>query len=379
MKNYIVDTTLRDGEQTPGVIFKKQHKLDIAAYLDEIGIEEAEIGTPAMGKHELNVMKEIVAKNFRFKTISWCRALKEDIELAHSCGTDAVSISFPVSQIQLKALGKKESWVLSQIPELIAFAKERFRFVYVGMQDATRAEQNFLIQAIRVAFGKGADRVRIADTVGILNPIQVTQLFTDLSREFPEADFEFHAHNDLGMATANAFTARAAGACGLSGTLTGLGERAGNMAIEEIIMAEYLNNTYVSKYNTQKINKVCNYVAAAARLPIPKCKPVVGENAFAHETGIHVKSVLSNKMSYQAFDESLVGAEKNRIVVGKHSGKAAIAHFFQMHDKYLTAAQLNIMQDRLQEYISLRGKAPNERYLINLYKNLTFTPGFYHV
>ncbi len=377
MEIYIVDTTLRDGEQAPGVIFKNQEKFEIAQMLDKLGIEEVEVGTPAMGVQEQNIIRKIATSGFNFKTISWCRALKSDINLAANCKTTAVSISFPVSVIQLDALEKSLQWVKNEIPELIKYARNYFEYVYIGLQDASRCEMKDLMEVIRLAISSGADRIRIADTVGILTPIDTMEIFTGLSAEFAGFDFEFHAHNDLGMATANAFIAIKYGAKGISGTINGIGERAGNVPVEELMMALYLKN-HESKYNISYINSICNYVALSSRVELPKNKPVCGANAFTHETGIHVKSVLKNKLSYQPFDETLIGLHTNTIIIGKHSGRAAIKHFFNKLGENPSAQQIKLLHEKIHENILLCGKIPTERLLLNIYNGIRYTSKFRH-
>jgi len=374
MNTYIVDTTLRDGEQAPGVIFTNKEKFEIAHLLDKLGIEEVELGTPAMGKHEISLMRDIAMAGFSFKTISWCRALKADIDSAALCKTNSVSISFPVSQVQLNTLNKNFDWVKAEIPNMIEYAKSHFNHVIIGLQDASRCERKYLIEAIEIASNSGADRIRIADTVGILTPVDVMSLFADLKYEFPCTDFEFHAHNDLGMATANAFMALKYGAKGVSGTINGLGERAGNMAIEELIMTNFLKDKNTSKYNTQLINQLCTLVAEASKSPLHNNKPICGANVFAHETGVHVSSVLRNKLSYQPYDESVVGVKSNKIVIGKHSGKAALTYFFNQKGENPTCIQLKQLHEKIIDGISLKGNTPTEQFILNLYNDLKFSP-----
>jgi homocitrate synthase NifV len=379
MKNYIVDTTLRDGEQAPGVIFNSGQKMLIARLLDKLGIDEVELGTPAMGEQEQKIIRDIAVGGFGFKTISWCRALESDIDMAASCKTDVVSISFPVSDIQLGAIGKGRDWVLDNISKYVNYARNKFKFVYIGFQDASRCELAFLKDVVEIAVKAKADRIRIADTVGVLNPVSVVELFTELRIVFPFTDFEFHAHNDLGMATANAFMALKNGATGISGTINGLGERAGNVAIEELIMANYLNDYNRTRYNTKIINELCNFVAEASKRPLHFSKPLCGSNAFTHETGVHVRSVLSNKKTYQPIDESLIGVHSNQIVIGKHSGKASLAYFFNKNGEFPTNKQLDILHGKIHESIALRGKVPSEKYILSLYTSLQYQSPDYKV
>lgn len=378
MKKYLVDTTLRDGEQAPGVIFTSKQKMEIARLLDNLCIDEVEVGTPAMGVHEINDIKAIATAGFSFKTTAWCRALRGDIDAASQCQTDAVSISFPVSPVQLNALGKSYQWAEEQMMALVAYARTKFSLVYVGLQDATRCDVTTLKHFVALANATGADRVRIADTVGVMNPTTVASLFQNLCASFPDTDFEFHPHNDLGMATANAFVALDHGATGISATVNGLGERAGNTALEELIMAMHLDTT-VSPYKMALLSDLSHYVEEASAQTLSVSKPIVGAHVFTHETGIHVSSVLKNKMSYQAFDESLVGRHSHRIVIGKHSGRHAFVDYYASHGLSLEGESLDKVYAEVQSYIRDEGTRPNDQEMLNLYHYVVHGPTRRHV
>ncbi len=368
-KKYIVDTTLRDGEQAPGVVFFKPDKLEIAKELDKLGVEELEIGTPAMGKEEIFDMQSIVALNAGFKTIAWCRAVASDIEAAHQVGVDAVNISFPVSQVLLAAMEKDFAWVYNQMTELIGKAKSLFDFVYVGAQDASRAEYAFLCKFCSKAIDLGVDRIRIADTVGIMNPMSVKTLFEQLSSEFPETDFEFHPHNDMGMATANALTALMSGATGVSCTVNGLGERAGNASLEELIIAMH-QAEIGNEYDISTINNLSKLVERHSGMTLQASKPIVGENAFSHESGIHTHCLIKNKMSYQPFDEAIIGKKNNRFVFGKHSGKASIEHFFKDKGINLSSIQLMMIMSHIKSMAHKTKSALSDGHLLQAYQQL---------
>ncbi|AOS83224.1 homocitrate synthase [Chlorobaculum limnaeum] len=326
-KPWIIDTTLRDGEQAPGVVFSPREKKRIAQLLAETGVDEIEVGYPAISQAERDVIREIAAMNLPVRLTAWARASMADIELAASCGTEAVHISFPASQLYLELMHKEEGWIQEQLDTLLSKARELFDFVSVGGQDATRSSIDFLRRFMLDAEAAGAERFRIADTVGIATPVSVMNLGAAL-RECSPLPLEFHAHNDLGMATANAFTALNAGFEAVSVSVTGLGERAGNAALEELAMALAMSGGFESRLDTTTLSRLCDAVASASGRAIQEQKPVVGRSAFQHESGIHCAALLQDPLSYQPFLPSQVGRNDFEMVIGKHSGTAAvIAHF----------------------------------------------------
>src|SRR5208337_589224 len=194
-----------------------------------------------MGRQEITDIKTIVNAGFNFKTLAWCRGTKDDVDAAIKAGTQGVNISFPVSDIHLAAMGKNRLWVLDTMAEIIRYASSKFEYVAIGAQDASRSDDQFLSEFLDKAIHLNVSRVRIADTVGILNPHTTSNLFRKIKRIFPDVVLEFHGHNDLGMATANTITALSSGATCASVTVNGIGERAGNTALEEIVMAMELS------------------------------------------------------------------------------------------------------------------------------------------
>ena len=326
-KPWIIDTTLRDGEQAPGVVFSPREKKNIAVLLAETGVDEIEVGYPAISQAERDVIREIAAMHLPVRLTSWARASMADIELAAACGTGAVHISFPASRLYLELMRKEPGWIQEQLHDLVSRARELFDFVSVGGQDATRSGVDFLQRFMLDAEAAGAERLRIADTVGIATPVSVMALGSAL-RQVSLLPLEFHAHNDLGMATANAFTALNAGFEAVSVSVTGLGERAGNAALEELAMALALSGGFESRLDTTTLSRLCDAVASASGRDIQAQKPVVGRSAFQHESGIHCAALLQNPLSYQPFLPSQVGRNDFEMVIGKHSGTAAvIAHF----------------------------------------------------
>lgn len=349
MKNpspIILDTTLRDGEQTPGVVFTLHDKLELVALLEKAGVSDIEIGTPAMGDVEISDMREISSRRFGIRTISWCRALKSDIDLAVKTGTDGIHISFPVSAIHLNTMKKNQKWVIRSLHELIPYAAEKFDYITVGMQDASRSDLRFLKECIHALLNYNVKRVRIADTVGILNPFSTFDLISTLHHDFSSVDFEFHGHNDLGMATANSVAAYKAGAVCINTTVNGLGERAGNTAMDEFVMAMRHSLDIRMPIRTELFDDLASLTAKASGIPVPVNKPVTGRGVYFHESGIHTNMMLINRETYQIIPAASVGRQEEEFVFGKHSGTHAFIAFLEKHHLYLS-------EDRCKEQIRL--------------------------
>jgi len=322
----IIDTTLRDGEQAPGVVFTLEDKVKIAGILADAGVDELEAGVPATGDKAQKDIREIVRLGLPCRLTSWCRAAAMDIAMAGNCGTPGIHISFPVSTILIKAMGKNEAWVLKELERLIPIARWNFDYITVGAQDAIRSDHTFLWSFLKLAADAGAYRVRIADTVGISTPMSVYSLFREIINVRPDLPLEFHGHNDLGMATANTITALAAGASAASVTVNGLGERGGNAPLEEVVQAVNLSDGLKTNVEAKSLMRVCSYVAESSGRPIPPGKPITGADIFTHESGIHCAALLKDPLSYQPFLPQTLGRMGARFSLGAHSGSRAIQY-----------------------------------------------------
>ncbi|AVX21722.1 MAG: homocitrate synthase [Bacillota bacterium] len=326
-KIYIVDTTLRDGEQTAGVVFANKEKVRIARMLDEIGVDQIECGIPVMGGDEKEAIKEICRLGLRCSVMAWNRAVVRDIQESIDCGVDAVAISISTSDIHIKyKLQTSREWVLENMVKAVEYAKSQGVYISVNAEDASRTDMDFLIQFAKLAKEAGANRLRYCDTIGILDPFTTYNNVKTLI-DSVGIDVEMHTHNDFGMATANALAGVKAGANYVGVTVNGLGERAGNAALEEVVMALKILYGIDLNFKTERFRELSEYVAMASNRELPAWKAIVGTNMFAHESGIHADGALKNPLTYEVFKPEDVGLER-QIVIGKHSGTAAIKKKF---------------------------------------------------
>ena len=370
MKPYFIDTTLRDGEQSPGVVFSLEEKVRIAQLLDKADVPELEIGTPAMGNVEISDIRSIGEMGFGFKTLSWCRANKEDILCANRARTNGAHISFPVSPILMKSMGKTPEWVISQLKELIDFALPYFDYVTIGAQDASRADTEFLKEFVCAARYFGASRVRIADTIGKLNPVTTFELISFIRKAEKSIPLEFHAHNDLGMATANTLSAYMAGASCLSTTVNGLGERAGNAAMEEVAMALELSAGVSSRLRTETFSELSEYVATASKRRLSESKPITGSMVLSHESGIHTGCLLKDRSTYQLISANKIGREEQMFYIGKHSGKQTIMHYLREANILFTEEDCMLLLSKVKECVAVLKRSITKDELLDLQRDL---------
>ncbi|KKM09565.1 trans-homoaconitate synthase [Clostridiales bacterium PH28_bin88] len=343
----IVDTTLRDGEQTAGVVFANREKLRIAKMLDEVGVHQIEAGIPVMGGDEKQVIKDIVDLGLRASIMGWNRAVVSDIQHSLDCGVDAVAISISTSDIHIEhKLQSTRERVLTDMVKAVEFAKKHGKYVSVNAEDASRSDMDFLIRFATEGKNAGADRLRYCDTVGTMDPFNTYERIKYLI-ETVGIDVEMHMHNDFGMAAANTFAGIKAGATHAGVTVIGLGERAGNAALEEVVMAlKYLMNTDL-EFRTEMFRELAEYVARAAGRPLHVSKAIVGSNMFAHESGIHADGALKNPLTYEVFQPEEVGLER-QIVIGKHSGTASIKAKFAEYGVVLSDADAEELLRRVR-------------------------------
>lgn len=364
-----VDTTLRDGEQTAGVVFANHEKLEIAKMLDELGVDQLEVGTPVMGGDEKAAIKAIAKSGLSASIMAWNRASVEDIKESLDCGVDAVAISISTSDIHIKnKLKKSREWVLEQMAKAAEYAKSQGVYVSVNAEDASRTDMDFLVKFALEAKKAGADRLRFCDTLGILNPFKTVKMVEELIKK-TGIEVEMHTHNDLGMATANALAGIEAGAAYVGVTVNGLGERAGNAPLEEVAMAMKYSLGYNVDIKVNLLKEICEYVAKASARPLSVNKTIVGDNIFAHESGIHADGVIKDPSTYEFLDPVELGL-KRKIIIGKHSGTASVKARLKEYGIFIDEEMAKDILEEVRSMAVALKRPLIDRELISIYKNI---------
>jgi D-citramalate synthase len=318
-----LDTTLRDGEQTPGVALTTEKKLLIARALDEMKISVIEAGSAITSSGERESIKAIANAGLDAEICSYCRLVKSDVDRALECDVDSIHLVAPVSDLHIKTKIKKGRDAVRQIAtEVIEYARDHGLVVELSGEDSSRADLEFLKAFFSDGLDVGAERLCFCDTVGLLVPEKATAIFKDLSSSL-KAPISIHCHNDFGLATANTVAALAAGAKQAHVTVNGLGERAGNASLEEVVMSLEWLYKYDTGISHELIYKTSRLVSRLTGIPVSPNKALVGGNAFTHEAGIHVHGLLADKATYEPMSPEYIGRQR-QIVLGKHAGRSSV-------------------------------------------------------
>lgn len=361
MKLQIYDNTLRDGEQQIGVSFSKKDKILIAKKISEIGVKNIEAGFIAVSENERKIIKDLNQMDIGANIFCLARLRREDIDLAIKCGVKNITIFTCASDILLKyKLHKTAAEVLEKIKYLISYCKEHSMYVRFSCEDATRTDIERLVLFYNTAYEYGADYVSVPDTCGVGTPETIGNLIKSLKHEL-KLPISIHCHNDLGLALSNTIAAVKEGVDEVQLTINGLGERAGNTAFEEFVMAMKVGYDVTLPIKYDQIMKLSKLVEKLSGERIGNNKPIVGKNAFCHESGLHVAALLKNQKTYEAFSPSIIG-RKHTIAFGKHSGKANIEFLLRKHSVELSDQEKESLVTTIKKKAEEEGKSSRELY-----------------
>lgn len=348
----IFDTTLRDGEQSPGVNLNQLEKLEIARQLERLGVDIMEAGFPASSQGDFEAVRAIARTIKNCSITGLARATKSDIDIAWDALKDAAEprlhIFIATSPIHMQyKLMKKPEEVVQTAVDMVAYAKQRFPHVEWSAEDASRSDLDFLVQIITKVIDAGATVINLPDTVGYTTPEEYGRMFRYIRENVPnihKAALSCHCHDDLGMAVANSLAAIENGVTQVEGTINGIGERAGNASLEEIAVALNIRKDkypFTTNLVLKEIKRTSDLVSRFTGMKVPPNKAVVGKNAFAHESGIHQDGVLKNALTYEIITPELVGVASNDLILGKHSGRHAFKEKLEQMGFSLAPEKLN--------------------------------------
>ena len=320
----VYDSTLRDGEQMPGIAFSLEQKVAIARKLDEVRVPQIEAGFPAVSEGEKRAIRAISKLGLDAEILALSRVTKADIDTTIDAGVGMILLFIATSDIHLRyKFNKPREYVLEKVVESLDYCRSRGVKAALSCEDSTRTDLDFLFKVYQAAERAGACRLGITDTVGCASPEAISMMVTEVRKRF-HTQISIHLHNDYGLALANAIAGVKAGAVAVATTVTGIGERAGNVPLEEFVAAMKFVYGKDLGVDTSRLKELCDLVASYSKVPLCRNHPLVGDNVFAHESGIHVAAVLSCPQTYESIPPELVG-NRRHLILGKHSG----AHYIK--------------------------------------------------
>jgi 2-isopropylmalate synthase len=343
----ILDTTLREGEQTPYVNFTVDEKVEIAKMLDRVGVDMIEAGDPSVSPNVAKAMERIASLGLRAEIVAHSIAARQSIDRARACGAHRVAIFYATSKIHLDAkLHKTEKEALAIIQEHVCYARSLGLNVRYTPEDATRTDFDFLVEVCNTAIRAGADRISFADTLGIMQPHTMFERVRLLRTKLLPCKIDLHCHDDYGLALANAMAGIRAGANCVHTTVNGMGERSGIPDLAETILV-FHNLERAEKFNLQPLVELSSYLEKVSGFFLAPNKPITGQNAFSHKSGVHTNGILKDPRTYEPFDPSLLGRER-KIVIDKYTGKSAVAARLNEYGIEVSAAEQEVIVTRIK-------------------------------
>ena len=343
----ILDTTLREGEQTPYVNFTIDEKIQIAKMLDQIGVDMIEAGDPSVSPNVATAIQRISALNLKAEIVAHSIAAHSGIDKAKACGADRVAIFYATSKIHLDSkLHKTQEQAFDIISEHVAYARSLGLKVRYTPEDATRTDFEFLVRVCNAAIEAGADRISFADTLGIMQPHTMFEMVSALRARLLPCKIDLHCHDDYGLALANAMAGIRAGADCIHTTVNGMGERTGIPDLAETVVA-FHNLEGVEKYNLEPLMPISNYLESVSGFFLSPNKPITGLNAFSHKSGVHTNGILKDPRTYEPFDPAILGRER-KIVIDKYTGKSAVQSRLDEYGIEVSAAELEVIVTRIK-------------------------------
>ncbi|WNR43708.1 2-isopropylmalate synthase [Paenibacillus roseipurpureus] len=384
-KIYIFDTTLRDGEQSPGVNLNTQEKVEIALQLEKLGVDRMEAGFPAASLGDLAAVNAVARAVKNASVIGLSRSREQDIEAVREALQGAqdpcIHLFLATSPIHRQhKLRMEKHQVLETAEAAIKYAKKYFSKIEFSLEDAGRTELDFIAEVTNMAIRAGASVVNIPDTVGYMTPYDYGNIFKMLKETVPgieKIQLSAHCHDDLGMATANALAAVLNGADQIEGTINGIGERAGNTSIEEVVMAlETRQDFYQAKTSLvlNEIYRTSRLVSKLTGMVVPGNKAIVGANAFAHESGIHQDGMLKEKTTYEIMSPETIGVKESKLVMGKHSGRHAFREKLIDLGYELGEEQVNVAFAKFKDLADRKKQVEDEDIRALIEEKLIETP-----